>query len=129
MIVTLLAVKLVNKEDNRLLQLLRIAEMVLCAYFRAILTINKEHAGVCHLQCCQGSSYEVVTSRTVNHVQFLVVPLYIIYSREDRITILLLYREVVRNCVLLCNATTSADNTCFIKKAFCQSGLTRSVIA
>ena len=38
--ITLVAVELVYKEDNRLLQLLSVSEVILCANFRTILTID-----------------------------------------------------------------------------------------
>ena len=38
------------------------------------------------------SSHEVITSRTVDNIQLLSVPFYMIYSRKYRISVFLLYR-------------------------------------
>src|SRR3712207_4464666 len=47
--VALLGVQLVNKEDDRLLQFLRITEYILGSYFRSILSVDKDYCLICYV--------------------------------------------------------------------------------
>ena len=128
-IVTFLGIKLVNKEYYRLLEFLRIAEVVLCAHLGTHLTINQEHTGISNLECCKCCTYEVIRPRAVYNVKFLVIPLHMEDSRENGITILMFYREIVGDGILLSDTSTTIDDTSLIEQRFCEGGLTRAIIA
>ena len=75
--ITLLAVKLVDKENNRLFQLLRVTEVILRANFRAILAVNQYQSLVCYVKSRYRTADKIVRTGTVDDIKFLVVPLYI----------------------------------------------------
>lgn len=91
--VTFFAIQLVHQENDRLTQFLCITEMILCTYFRTILTVQQQDGCIGYVQCGDSCTYKVVTTRTVDDIQFLTIPLYMINGRENRVTILLLYRK------------------------------------
>ena len=128
-VVALLRVQLVHEEDDGLAQLLRVAEVVLSADLWPILTIDEQQGCVSHMQGCHRCTYEVISSRTVDDVQLLVVPLHMENGGENTIAVFLFHWEVVTHGILLGDATTTADNSCFIQKCFGKSGLTGTVIA
>ena len=74
--VAFVRVELVHQEDDGLLEFLGISEVVLGAYLGTILAIDENHGLVGHIQSGDGSAHEVVATRTVDDVQFLVVPLH-----------------------------------------------------
>ena len=104
---------MVHQEDDGLVQLISIAEGVLSTHLGAILTIHQNHGLVCNVQGRNGTTYEVITTRAVDDVQFLVVPLYMENGWEHGITILLLYGEVVADGVLRLNRSTALDDAGF----------------
>ena len=123
-VVALLIVKLVYKEDDGFAQLLGVAEVCLCTHLRAILAIEQQDCGICHRNGRCSGSYKVVTARTVDDIQFLVIPFTAEYGREYRITILLLNGEVVTDGVLLSDSTTAFYNPTLIEQRFCEGGFT-----
>ncbi len=127
-IIHLFVIHLIHQEDDRLVQFLGIAEMVLCTYLHAIGT-KQQHSCIRHIHGSQGSTYKVVTTRAVDDVQFLVVPFYMEYGREYGIAIFLLYWEIITYCIMLCDASTTLDNTCFIQKGLGQGCLAGPIIA
>ena len=99
--VTLLGVELIDKEDDWLFELLRVAEYVLRAYLRAILTIDENHGLVGDVEGCDGTSHEVVGARTVDNIQLLIVPFHMEYRWENGVTIFLLHGEIIAHGVML----------------------------
>ena len=121
--VAVVAIQLVDKEDNGLLQLLGIAEGIHRTHLRTILAIDEDDSLIGNVQSGDGTTYEVVRTRTVNDVQFLAVPLSMEDGREYRIAILLLYREVVAHRVLTLYGTTALDNAGFVNHCLGKSSL------
>ena len=74
--IALVAIQLVNQEDDRLLQLLGIAEVVLCSHLGTVLSVDQHHGLVGNVERSDGTAHEVVRTRTVDDVELLVVPLH-----------------------------------------------------
>ena len=98
--------------------------MILRTYFGTILTIQQQNSRICNVQCRNSSSHKVITSRTVDDIQFFTIPLYMINGREDRVTILLLYRKIVADCIFGSNSAATFYNTTLIEQRFCEGGFT-----
>ena len=113
--VALVAVELVDKEYHRLLQLFSVSEVVLRAYLGTVLSVDEDHGLVSHVESRNGTSDEIVRSRTVDDVQLLVVPFNVEHGREDRVAVFLLYREVVADCVFSFDGAAALDDAGFIK--------------
>ena len=75
--VALVAVKLVHEEDDRLLELLRVTEIVLRAHLGTVLAVNQYQGLVGNIERSDGLAYEIVRSGAVYDVKLLVVPLYV----------------------------------------------------
>ena len=129
MVVALLGVELVDEEDDRLAQFLGVAEVVLCAHFGSILSVDEQQGRVSHMQGCHGSTHKVVGTGAVDDVQFLSVPFHMKNRGEDTVAILLLYRKIVAHRVLGSDATTTADDASLIQECFGKGSLTGTVIA
>lgn len=82
-IVSFLAVKLIDCEDDRLLKRGGGAEYILRAHFHAILCVDQNDTCIRHIESRDGVSYEVVTSGAVDHIEFLVKKLGIEYGRKN----------------------------------------------
>ena len=123
-VVTLFVIQLVDKENHRLAQFLGIAEVVLGTYLRTILTIEEQDGCISYIECSDGSTYEVVTTRAVDDVELLTVPLHMIDGRKYRVAILLFYGEVVAHCILGRDSSATFYNTTLIEQGLCESGFT-----
>src|SRR5574344_95241 len=121
--VALVTVKLINQENNWFLKFFGITEIILCSHFWTILTINKNHSLVCHIEGGNSLAYKVITTRTVNNIELFIVPLCVEYCRKDRITIFLLYWKIVAYSILGFYRTTTLNNTGFEKHTFGKSSL------
>ena len=128
-IVAFVAVQLVDQEDDRLAQLFGVAEVVLCAHFDAILSVEQEDSRVCNIQGGDCRAYKVVATRAVDDIEFLSVPLHMVYSGEYRIAILLLHGEVVADCIFGSDSAAAFYDTTLIEQSFCESGFSCTVIA
>ena len=71
-VVGFFAVKLVERKDYGFVQVLCCAENVLCAYFNAILAVDKDNTGIRYVECSDGIAYEVVAAWAVDNIKFLV---------------------------------------------------------
>ena len=129
MVIVKLFVQAVDEEDHRLLHLLGQAEVVLCGYLYTTGSIDKEDGGVGDAHCGEGRSGEVVRTRAVDNVEFLVVPLNMERRGEDAVSVLLLYGEVVGNGVLLCDASSTRDDAALVEQRFGEGGLSCTVTA
>ena len=129
LVVTVLIIQLIDQEDDGLAQFLCIAEMVLRTYLQSNTTFEQEHCSVCHIESRHGSTHKIITSRTIDNVQLLVVPLHMEHSGKHTISVFLLNGEIITYCVMLGDASTTLYHSCLIKKRFCKGGLTRSIIA
>ena len=98
--------------------------MVLCANLGAILTIKQQYSRIRYVQGCNCSTYKVITTRAVDNIEFLAVPFYMIDGRENRVTILLFYGEIVADGIFLRDATATFYNTTLIEQGFRESGFT-----
>ena len=76
LIIRLVIIQLVDHEDYRFVELLRVTELVDCTHLYTVLGIQDHQCGVCHVQCGNRTSDEVVRTRTVDEVQFAILPLY-----------------------------------------------------
>ena len=121
--VALFAVELVNEEDDGLAQLLRVAEVVLGAHFRPILSVDEDDRLVGDVERGDGSAYEVVGTRAVDDIEFLVVPFHMEYCWEDRVTIFQLNRKIVAHGVLCLHASAALDDSGFVKHTLGKCGL------
>lgn len=112
LIVRLFAVKLVEGEKHRLLQLGGGAENILCAHLHAILAVDHDHAGVGHAERRVGIAHEIVRAGAVKHVQLLAEKLGVEYSGENRVAIFFLYGEIIGDSVsVLYGASTFYHST------------------
>ena len=127
--VAVFVVQLIHQEDNGLLQLFGISEMILRAHFNAVGALEQQHAGISHIQGGQSTADKVITARAVDDIQLLPVPLHMIYGGEHAVAVLLLYREIIGDSVVLGDASATLDDTCFEKQAFRECCLTTTVIA
>ena len=121
--VAVIAIQLIHEEDYGLLQFLRITEGIHRTYLWTILAIDEEDSLISNVQGGNGTTYEVIGSRTVDDVQFLVIPLYMEYGGKDRVAILLLYGEVVTHRVLTLYGATALDDASLIDHCFGKSSL------
>ena len=108
--IALIAVELVDKEDHGLAELLRVTEVVLRAYLRTILAIDEYHCLVGDIEGGDGTSHKIVATRTVDDVELLVIPLGMKNRREHRITIFLLYGEIITDGVFRFYGTAALDD-------------------
>ena len=122
-------IELVHKENNRLAQLLGVTKMVLSTYFGTILSVQQQNGRISYIKCRHCRPHKVVTTRTVYYVQFLTVPFHMINGGKHRISIFLLHREVIADCILGSNSAATFYNTTLKEQRFCESGFTRAVIA
>ena len=97
--VALFRVQLVDEEDDRLLQLLGVAEVVLRAHLRAVLAIDEDHGLVGDVESRDGASHEVVVSKVELH------------------------RHEVGDGVLRLNGSTTLYDSSLIQHAFGKRGL------
>ena len=121
--VALFRVQLVDEEDDRLLQLLGVAEVVLRAHLRAVLAIDEDHGLVGDVESRDGASHEVVGSRTVDYIEFLVVPFSMENSGEHGISKVELHRHEVGDGVLRLYGSTTLYDSSLIQHAFGKRGL------
>ena len=128
-VVAILVVKLIDKENDRLVEFFRVAEVVLRTHFRAKGTIDEEDGGVCHIECSHCCSHKVVRPWTVYDVEFLFVPFHVESCGKDRIAIFLFNGEVVRNGIFLCDSATSWQCSSVVEHTLREGGFSRTVIA
>ena len=103
--------------------------MVLGSNFYACTSLDKDNGGICHVQCGNSRADKVITTGAIDKIQLLTIPLCMEDSRENGITVFLLYREIITNCILLGNTTSSLNDACLEKQGFCKGCLTRTIIA
>lgn len=75
-IIALFIIELVYQENNRFAQFLGVAEMVLRTYLGTVLPVQQQNGSICNVERRHGSPYKVITTRAVNDIQFLAVPLH-----------------------------------------------------
>ena len=121
--VALVAVELVNEKDYRLLQFLRISEVVLCPYLGPVLPVDEYHGLVGHIECRYRAAHEVVGTGAVDDIQLLVVPFYVEHRRENRVAILLFHGEIVAYGVLCLNGAAALYDAGFVEHCFGKSCL------
>ena len=92
--------------------------MVLSAHLRAVLSVEQQDCGVCHVEGGDGCAYEIVRTRTVDDVQFLVVVFHMIYCGEHAVAVILLYGEIVADCGALAYTTATLDDACLVEQGF-----------
>ena len=54
--------------------------MVLRTDLRTILTIDKEYGSISYVEGSKSCTHEIIRTRTVNDVELLIVPFYVIYG-------------------------------------------------
>ena len=117
------AVKLVDKEDNRFFKFICVSENILRTNLRTILAVDEHQRLVGHVECRDGSAHEIVGTRAVDDIKFLVVPLYVENSREYRVAIFLLDWKIVAHRVLGFHRATTLDDATFEQHTFGKSSL------
>lgn len=50
--------------------------MVLRTYLGTVLPVQQQNGSICNVERRHGSPYKVITTRAVNDIQFLAVPLH-----------------------------------------------------
>ena len=103
--------------------------MVLCAHLYAGCSLEQNDGGVGDVECSKCCACEVITARAVDEVDFLAVPLYVAYGREYRITVLMLYGEVVADCCVQTYSAAALDDAGLVEHSFSQGRFARTVIA
>jgi len=121
--VALVGIQLVDEEYNGFSKFLGIAEVVLRAHLGTVLAVDQNHGLIGHVERRDGSTNKIIRPRTVDNIQFLVVPLHMKHCREDRIAILELYGEIVAHRVLGPDRPATLDDTCLKKHTLGKSGL------
>ena len=122
LIIGLVVIQLVNHEDHRLVELLRITELVDRADLNAILGVQYHQRGIRYVQGGNRAADKVVRSRTIDEIQFTVLPFYAENCREHRVTIFFLDREIIRYCIFIFNRTSTFYNSTLVKHRFSESG-------
>ena len=126
--VTFVGIQLVDQEDDRLAQLLGVTEVVLCTYLRTILSVDEDDSLIGHVHRRDGTTHEVITTWTIDDIKLLVVPLYMKNSREYRVAVFQLNREVVAHRILRFYRASTFDDACFKQHTFgkCSLAATRT---
>ena len=128
-VVAILVVKLIDEEDNGFVEFFRVAEVVLCTYFRTESTIDEEDSRVGHIESGHRCAHKVVRTWAVDDIELLLIPFYVESSGKNRVAIFLFDWEVVGNGIFLGNTTAAWESTSVIEHAFCERGFTRTVVA
>ena len=124
--IAVITVELVQHEYHWLLQALSEAELVLRANFRPLRSVDQQDSSICHVHSRHSCTYEVITTRAVDDVQFLTIVFYMEHCREYGVAIFLLYREIIADCVLGKHLATTSDDTTLIEQRLCEGGFTRA---
>ncbi|OPZ97494.1 MAG: hypothetical protein BWY72_01193 [Bacteroidetes bacterium ADurb.Bin416] len=90
--------------------------------FNPILTIDEDDGRIGHVQGGYCATHEVVSPWAVDEIQLLAVPLHVKNRGENRIAILVFYREIVTYGVLSLNGPATFYQTTLEKHRFCESG-------
>ncbi|OAV74059.1 hypothetical protein Barb7_02497 [Bacteroidales bacterium Barb7] len=121
-IVCLVVIQVIDKEDNRLLELLCIAELVDSAHFHTVLGIQKHQRTVGHIQGRHSPAYKVVRPRTIDEVQLRVLPLQTEKGGKHRVAVLLFHRKIVGHRISCIHTPASFYNATLEKHSFCEGG-------
>ena len=105
------------------------AENVLSAHFHAILAVDEYHAGVGYIQCGNGTAHEVVGAGAVDDVEFFVEELGVEHGREYRVSVFLLYREIVGYGVFGFNCAAAFYNPTLVEHSFGECGFSGAFAA
>ncbi len=100
--------------------------MVLRTYLGTVLPVQQQNGSICNVERRHGSPYKVITTRAVNDIQFLAVPLHMENGGKHRIAVFLLHREVIADCILGSNPAATFYNTTLKEQRFRESGFTRA---
>ena len=128
-VVAILVVKLIDEENDGLVEFFRVAEVVLCTYFRTESTIDEEDSRVGHIESGHRCAHKVIRTWAVNDIELLLIPFYVESSSKNGVSIFLFDWEVVGNGIFLGNTTAAWESTSMIEHAFCERGFTRTVVA
>ena len=128
-VVAILVVKLIDEEDNGFVELFRVAEVVLCTYFRTESTIDEEDSRVGHIESGHRCAHKVVRTWAVDDIELLLIPFYVESSGKNGVAIFLFDWEVVGNGIFLGNTTAARESTSMVEHAFCERGFSRTVVA
>ena len=127
-VVAFFVIELVDEENGRFRQFFCVSEVILSTDFGTEASVYEHHHRVGNIHCCEGCADEVVRTGTVYDIQFLALPLNVEDGGENRVSVFLLNREIVRNGVLLSYATAALNLSAFKQEGFCKGSLTRAVI-
>ena len=127
-VVAFFVIELVDEENGRFRQFFCVSEVILSSDFGTEASVYEHHHRVGNIHCCEGCADEVVRTGTVYDIQFLALPLNVEDGGENRVSVFLLNREIVRNGVLLSYATAALNLSAFKQEGFCKGSLTRAVI-
>ena len=125
-IIGLFVIQLVHNEDDRFVELLRVAELVDSPHFDAVLRIQHHQSRVGNIQSGDSAADEIVGARTVDKVQFPVLPFHAEDSRENGVSVFLFNRKIIANRVLIFYGTATFYDTTLVKHCFSESGFPRA---
>ena len=94
-VIRLIVIQLVDNENHRFMELLRVTELVDGTYLHAILGIQHHQSRIGHVQGRDSASHEIVRTRAIDEIQLSTLPFHTENGREYRVTILLLNREII----------------------------------
>ncbi len=125
--VSLFTVHLVECENDRFFQFGCSAEDILSADLHAVFGVHKNQTHVAYSQGGVCVAHEVIRSGAVDDIQFLSVELRVEYGGEYRVSILLLYGEIVGNCVAGIYRAATFYHTTLVDHRFRECGFTRAL--
>ena len=112
-VVTLVAVDIVDDKDDGLVELVSLTEVVLRADLNAVCAVDNQHGNVADIQRSHSAAAEVARARAVEHVELMPTTFHSKDSGEDGIAVLLLHGVAVADGILSIHGTTAANNAAF----------------
>ena len=103
--------------------------MVLSAHLHTIGALEQQNSSIRDIHRCQSTSHKIITTRAIDNIELLAVPLHVEDSREHTIAILLLYRKIITYRIVLSDASATLYDTRLIEHTLCQGRLSTTIIA
>ncbi len=123
--ISFLMVQLIHDKNHRLMKFSGMSADNFSTHFHSPYSINHHNSSICHIQRRDNTSDKIISSRSINKIQFLSFPFRIQYCRKNRRTIFLLHRTVIRSRVFCIHSTSARNDPALIHHRFGQSGLSR----
>ena len=116
-------IDLVDREEDRLLVLIDVVPHQFGTYFHAVLGINHHHTRVRYTQGGYHFPGEVVKSRGIDNINFVIAPFGVHDGSKDGVTPLLLDFVIITHGVFAFDGPPAADDAGFKDHVFRQQCL------